>query len=178
MSTFVIKNLEINILDERSIQDAIDYVEGLKAGLATALARFCEELTFEGQKIAKAEIERLGAIDSGTLHESIDRDYENHTGYVFTNNEYAIYVEFGTGVVGAGNPHPLLSSGDYDLNHHGDSGWVYRTDEEHAMFTAKDGTPLAWTKGMPQRPYMYNTFRQLFDMAEQTGGRAIIRYIP
>lgn len=62
----------------------------------------------------------------------------------------------GTGVVGAQNPNPNNSVPGwvYDVNEHGEAGWVY--------FKEKDGK-YHWTKGIPSRPYMYDTAQILRD---------------
>lgn len=74
--------------------------------------------------------------------------------------EVGVYVEFGTGVVGSRTPHSLMSSMSYDANGHGDAGWWYPTDESDPnphKWTDPGGTLRAWTRGMPSRPFMYET---------------------
>lgn len=181
MSTFTIKSIDIDILDPDSVQNAIDEIRKLNTDLKNALRMYCEELAKDGVEIAKIEIEGLGAIDSGDLHNHIYHEYqpESNAAFVYAVEEYAIFVEFGTGVVGKGSNHPALPPNyKHDHNEHGESGWLYKTDEQHAVCHAKDGTPLGWTKGMPSRPFMYNTFKKLCAKAELVGGRTIISYIP
>ena len=71
---------------------------------------------------------------------------------VITDCPWAFYVEFGTGIVGANSPHPdtSIANWKYDINQHGDMGWYY----------FKDGD-WHWTKGMPSRPFMYQTSMDL-----------------
>lgn len=71
---------------------------------------------------------------------------------IYTGCEWAPFVEFGTGIIGSGNPHPDpgLANWKYDVNGHGEAGWHYY----------KDGG-WHWTKGMPSRPFMYETGRDL-----------------
>ena len=80
-------------------------------------------------------------------------EHSGNYGYVKCKCGYAVYVEFGTGVVGSRKPHPDISIAGwkYDVNGHGELGWWYR---------GKDGT-LYWTKGFESRPFMYNTAQQL-----------------
>lgn len=54
----------------------------------------------------------------------------------------AIFVEYGTGIVGKNSPHPV--PWEYDINEHGDKGWVYQDE---------DG--WHWTKGMASKPYFW-----------------------
>ena len=62
--------------------------------------------------------------------------------------------EFGVddSITGLHNPHPnaSVSGWKYDVNEHGESGWFYYRDGE-----------WHWTKGMPSRPFMYETDLEL-----------------
>jgi hypothetical protein len=75
-----------------------------------------------------------------------------NAGIIRAGAYYAVYVEFGTGVVGKQSPHPNPEGWQYDVNDHGDEGWVYYDDESGKF---------RWTKGFKSRPFMYNTARQL-----------------
>ena len=121
----------------------------------------CEELAFKlaqrGVEIAKMNISMEGAVYTGELLDSIDMEQgdvlTNGSSYVvYTDCEWAPYVEFGTGIVGSENPHPdtSIAGWKYDVNEHGDKGWVYYKDGE-----------FYWTKGMPSRPFMYNSGYEL-----------------
>ena len=74
----------------------------------------------------------------------------------------AVLLEFGTGIVGERQPHQVAAEFGYkyDINAHGDAGWFYPTtltDRNPRKYVTKKGDVLAWTKGMPSRPFMYNT---------------------
>lgn len=140
-------------LSEESIKAAIKELNKYKSELSKKTKLLVEKLVEAGVEIAKQEVLTLGAFDSGELHDSLDglMYTDGARGIVFTNCGHAAFVEFGTGVVGAGSPHPAMPWA-YDVNQHGEKGWVY-FDEKQGRFR--------WTKGMPSRPYMYNTARQL-----------------
>lgn len=115
---------------------------------------FCQRLAQEGVRIAKTEIVGMDAIDMGNLEASItlkkgDVIQGECSYYVYTDLEYAPFVEFGTGIVGASFPHPKASdvNWEYDINHHGEEGWVFKDDEGK------------WhrTNGFVARPFMHNT---------------------
>jgi phage gpG-like protein len=144
-------------LDEKSINAAIKQLSLYKKELSRKANLLVQRLVAEGVEIAKQEVKVLGAFDSGELHDSLDGlMYTDGTrGIIFTNCGHAAFVEFGTGVVGAGSPHPTMPW-QYDVNAHGEAGWVYY-DEKQGRFR--------WTKGMPSRPYMYLTARQLEERA-------------
>lgn len=75
---------------------------------------------------------------------------------------YAMYVEYGTGIVGESSPHPDPSrhGWHYDINDHGDTGWWYPTDADDpnpTKYRSKMGW-WAWTAGQAARPFMYETW--------------------
>lgn len=77
----------------------------------------------------------------------------------YSNENYAMFVEYGTGIVGESNPHPLPVY-DYDSHNHGDDGWWYPTDEAYPnqpTWIDPSGQLRAWTKGMPARPFLFRT---------------------
>src|SRR5690554_2123449 len=72
--------------------------------------------------------------------------YISTFGSNYSAEDYAMYVEFGTGIVGTGmseekkgKPHPKASESgwNYDVNEHGESGWTYPT-------SADDPNPNKW----------------------------------
>ena len=138
--------------------DEIDYairkVEQFKTQFLDKCERLVKALTDEGVEIAKMQIKQLDAIDTGKLLSSIDGyfDIKSGVGIIKADTPYAIYVEFGTGVVGSQSPHPNPNGYRYDINAHGDKGWVYYDD---------GSGEFRWTKGFKSRPFMYNTARQL-----------------
>lgn len=121
----------------------------------------CEEFAFrmaeEGISIAKIKISSFNAVFSGELLNSMQLQagdvFKNGAEYIiYTGCEWASYVEFGTGIVGEKNPHPETSlvGWRYDVNSHGEKGWFYFSNGE-----------WHWTKGMPSRPFMYETGAEL-----------------
>ena len=112
------------------------------------------ELVKRGVDIAKAQVVMLGKVKTGTLLNSISGYYDpnTHVGIIKADSEYAVYVEYGTGIVGMNSPHPTAGEDGwaYDVNSHGEAGWVY----------PKEGG-FWWTKGQPASPFMYNTLNQL-----------------
>ena len=90
--------------------------------------------------------------DEGTLSESIHMDVKKTDkqiqGRVYTNLEYASYVEFGTGVKGNGT-YPYKIKG---LNlTYTDKGWCY-WDEKQEKYI--------YTKGQVAQPYMYPALKR------------------
>lgn len=87
----------------------------------------------------------------------IKRQYDDNTktGRVWTNDMVIIFNEMGTGIVGSNNPHPNpdgpFKSWKYDVNEHGEKGWLYPKE---------DGT-YGWTKGLPSRHMFYSAFQDI-----------------
>ncbi len=140
-------------LSPKSIEKAITELQMYKEEVERRVKTLLEILTERGAEIARAKIIDFDAVDKGNLLGSVESFVLGNVGYIRVNAEYGMFVEFGTGIVGEGSPHPL--SGDYnwqyDINNHGEAGW---------HFPADDGSwPI--TKGQKSRPFMYETEQQL-----------------
>lgn len=138
-------------LSAASLRKAAAEVRAYKTRVENLAQNLVAELAAQGAQIALVEAE--GIRDTGKLLSSITSEFGGNYGFVKCKCGYAVFVEFGTGVVGSGKPHPDISIAGwkYDVNGHGELGWWYPD---------KDGT-LYWTQGMPSRPFMYNTAQQL-----------------
>ena len=141
-------------LNETDIDRAISEIEEFKKEFIRKCNELVAVLTEEGAEIAKLKVVELDAVYTGELMNSIDGYYSPtyNVGIIKAGAYYAAYVEFGTGVVGSRSPHPNPDGWQYDVNSHGDEGWVYYDDESGKF---------RWTKGFKSRPFMYNTARQL-----------------
>lgn len=150
-------------LTTRSIEEAIREVKQYRQKLDDRVKALIKELVNKGVEIAKAQVRELNAVYTGQLEESITGFFDEETGIgiIRTDCPYAVYVEFGTGVVGQRNPHPEPIEGwEYDINKHGDAGWWYFNERDQKWH---------WTKGMESRPFMYNTLQILKAEAEKGG---------
>lgn len=130
-----LNNITKSIVDFKKVEHAID--RGIEKGqliISTELAKkmisYLNEFGLGGSGIA----ETIQVIPEGT-------------GFTITvGSEYGIYVEYGTGIIGANKPHPHPWA--YDVNNHGYAGWNY---------IGSDGK-LHWTAGQPSKPFMYLTW--------------------
>lgn len=141
-------------LNTKDINRAIREVAKFKKQFLEKCNRLVEVLTDEGAEIAKVKVAELDAVYTGELMNSIEGYYSPslQAGIIRAGAYYAVYVEFGTGVVGSQSSHPNPQGWQYDVNGHGDEGWVYYDDESGKF---------RWTKGFKSRPFMYNTAREL-----------------
>ncbi|MBQ8279762.1 MAG: hypothetical protein IJZ23_07985 [Roseburia sp.] len=144
-------------LSVREVKGAIAELRQLQAELKRKCELFARRLAEEGVILAQIKIMQYPAIYTGELLDSINAEpgslLTNGSQWViYTGCEWAPYVEFGTGIVGSENPHPEsgLTNWKYDINAHGEAGWHYFKDGE-----------WHWTKGMPSRPFMYETGKDL-----------------
>ena len=143
-------------LSVKSITDAIEQIRKYQEELDSKVKEFTKRLAEEGVQIAKANVvELLGSISSEERPSG-----KNTSVYVVkADSDHAIYVEIGTGMIGASSPYPgklpvvyaqgkkfitlKESFGKYPA---GTYGWFYY----------KNGQ-FFFTEGMPSRPFMYNT---------------------
>ena len=180
------KNIEMT-LDDDSIDAAIRKIQEFRQELKDGMQALVEDLMESGVLQARMTVAAMHAVDTGALMASIGHgafDPETGNGVIYAGGYYAIFVEFGTGVVGAEHPHPGLQDGSvndfavlgangsvyntYDTNGHGEKGWWYKP---------VGSKRFRWTKGMPARPFMYHTFRSLEQFAEFYGGSIIADFV-
>lgn len=136
--------------DTESVQQAIDELENYKIEIKQKVALLIQALTDFGVEYARAELVNLGAYYTGETLSTIEGYYSPSAGVgiIKAGAWWATLIEFGTGVVGSKNPHPDPDGWNYDVNGHGDEGWIYYNDSDGKFH---------WTKGMASRPFMYNT---------------------
>jgi len=166
----VLKNIDFS-LDPASIEHAIQAIIDFRNQLSAAMTELIRTLVDKGVEIARAELIFFWnpAYDTGALSESIaSAMLDERTGIITTGVVYALFVEYGTGIVGEIQHHPEPNGYQYDVNGHKLDGWIYKGD---------DGA-FHWTAGMASRPFMYNTLKDLEREAEAIGGQVIAEYIP
>lgn len=154
------------------IGKAAKEIERLRNQIEVRTREFLTKLLQAGVAIASAKIYEMSAIEAGELDSSICYliSSDGKHGIVRADSRHAAYVEFGTGVLGQNNPHPTMPWA-YDVNGHGNSGWWYPCSPESPnpiKWQAEDGSWWAWTKGMPSRPFMFETAKELSEQCKET----------
>lgn len=172
MSSFKLKTINMT-LDPKSISRAVREINRF----ADDIEQICEDLTrklvAQGIEIARMQVVSMDAVLTDQLEQSIQGVYfkEERCGIVYTDIPYALFVEFGTGIVGKqGYQHPMLGKvgWQHDINEHGTAGWWYPAD--FGWYIPKGtNVKLAWTKGMEARPFMYETLGWLEEVAKREG---------
>lgn len=84
----------------------------------------------------------------GSIHSKVEQDAEATIGCIYTNSEYAPYVELGTGPVGEANH--LGISPDIPVAYTQEP-WVWQ-DEEGGFH---------YTEGQPAQPFMYPALKSM-----------------
>lgn len=102
--------------------------------------------------VVHAQAKTLAPVDTGNLAGSIHMDIKEEAktiiGRVYTNLQYAPYVEFGTGIKGNGTYKYKVK--DLNLTYR-NSGWVYTPD---------GGDTFYYTEGQVAQPYMYPALKE------------------
>jgi len=145
-----LSNMGQSLRNWRMIESAFD--KGTELGQ--------EELA---QKVVEKMIYFLGMYGLGgsKLASSISVSKMEKGLSITVGHEYAMYIEYGTGMVGAESPHPKPNTWVYDVNKHGIKGWFYPTTEEdpNPFKHYYQGQLYAWTQGQESKPFMYKAWR-------------------
>lgn len=152
-------------LSQKSIQNAIQEIRRYQNSLEYKCRLLAEKLSEKGVEIAQTYVASLDAIFTYELNSSIHaehiKDVQGGGIYaVVAGTDHALFVEFGTGIVGQESPYPgELSDG---VTWEYASGKTIRqlADGRYGWFYNKDGQ-WYFTEGMPSRPFMYYTAIEL-----------------
>lgn len=156
----------IDLFDESSIASALRRTGNLDQSIDKAITDAKEELSWRIRDRLLQELGNLGLADSNLASNINIYDYGDGL-WVTVNSEYAMFVEFGTGIRGEENPHPNPAwrgiDWEYDTNGHGENGWWYPTTSSDPnpvkKYDSKKNCWFGFTRGLPARPFMYRTWR-------------------
>lgn len=137
-------------MSRSSIEAAEKTLRAYAEGLPERVDRGVGEAMADAQGTAEAWLSSWPQpYATGDLASHFELDHGEGTWTLANDSGHAAFFEFGTGVKGARSPYGAYGYGQpdgwsYDVNGHGDAGWLYRD---------KDGE-LHWTKGLAARPFM------------------------
>lgn len=165
------------VLDLRKINAtniAEQYVKDLEREQRLAIQDALDELAELAGSYLRRRLKYYGLGDS-SLIDAVNAMQVSRYGFrikIYLYGESLEFVEFGTGIIGASNPHPEagLNSWNYDSNNHGEDGWWYPSEygkKGKRKYQTKSGDWLAWTQGMEARPFIYDTYLYLRRKAVQ-----------
>ena len=154
---------DLSISGIRQLQKDIEKYQNSIEYKAKLLA---ENLADMGVEIARVKISSLDAIFTGELIQSVHTEYKSSIrgGAIFcvvADSDHAVFVEFGTGVVGQKTPYPYpLPDG---MTWEYASGKTIRqlSDGRYGWFYKGDNGQWYFTEGMESRPFMYETSLEL-----------------
>ena len=110
-------------LSAEGVKQAVQELREYQAKVQAAASAIVAALASAGEEFAVAAV--LPFAETGQLASSIKAETSGNVGFVKCSCGYAVYVEFGTGIKGAGSPHPdtAILGWKYDINRHGELGW-------------------------------------------------------
>ena len=150
---------DLSISGIRKLQEEIEKYQNSLEYKARLLA---EKLAEMGVEIARIKISNLDAIFTGDLIQSVHTEYKGSTrgGAIFcvvADSDHAVFVEFGTGIVGAKHPYP----GNLPMVYAQGKTIRQLADGRYGWFYPADNGQWYFTEGMPSRPFMYETSLEL-----------------
>lgn len=155
------KRYKVDVLSQSSIEQLKKDLQAYRNDLQKKLVLVCQMLSELGVEVAKASVVNLDAVFTGELYNSISYEQKSVSKdrvifAVVANSDHAIYVEMGTGLVGAENPYPGKLPAVYA------QGKTIRqlADGRYGWFYQRDGN-WYFTEGMPSRPFMYLASQEL-----------------
>ena len=158
----LVKQLNITLSTD-SISKAIKELKAYKAEINKKSELLVQTLTDLGVNIARAKVLEMNINDTGNLMSTIGGYYSPNlnAGFVTVSCEYAIFIEFGTGIVGKQNPYPGDAMAKTGYKYGGGSHYVVTKDGRIGWFYPADDGTWRFTEGLPSRPFMYETALEL-----------------
>ena len=122
-----------------------------------------EALADYGAIVARTIVIQLDAVDKGNLANSISAYYDPaiNVGMIKADCDYAVFVEFGTGVRGKASPYVGDAINKVAYRYGDGTHYVMLSDGRVGWFYPADDGTWKFTEGMPSRPFMYETAQEL-----------------
>jgi HK97 gp10 family phage protein len=166
--------LELDVFSLESLEKAIAKVEKFQLNIPKILDKAIDEIAEKARQrclheMSLHDLKKGGTLAQSNLASTIEIRRDDIKSFTLAvNGEYAMYVEFGTGVVGRDNPHPDVSfldqAWEYDSKGHGEAGWFYY----------KDGVKYH-TRGQEAKPFLYPTYLYVRRIVTRTVNKHIKR---
>lgn len=158
-------------LSEKSIQNAIKQLRDYQNSLEYKCNLVAQKMAEKGVEIAKAQVYDMDAVFTTELFNSIHPEYKGQADgssiwAVIAGTDHAVFVEFGTGVIGQEQSYPgKLPDG---VSWQYASGKTIRqlADGRYGWFYPGSDGNWYFTEGMPSRPFMLNTSLELYRIAK------------
>ena len=120
-------NKNINIkLNVKSLDMAIKKFETLNKKIKDLDKRYLNLCLDKIQELANKNLDLSSKYYGNTdIRTSWDRKIIGNTAILYNYSDYAVIVEFGTGLVGERNPHPLAEEELYEYNVNNKESWTF-----------------------------------------------------
>ena len=149
--------LKVNISYPKQVQEKLNkYIIELEKAQSNAIneisAKIQDKLLENMIKYNIDSVEILGSISVNTSNEGVE---------IKVGAKHAIFIEFGTGIVGSENPHPKPVRANWI---YGNGGWWYPTTPQKQSRYPYQPTAIinnqlyAYTKGQKSKPFLYDTW--------------------
>lgn len=146
---------------------SIDFKKGFKSKIPHYIKQF--EITMEeafkeiSARVQDKLLENMikYEVDSTNILNSIDVKVDKNGVEIKIGCDYAVFIEYGTGIVGSTNPHPNPKKNNWI---YGNGGWWYPTTEviqqryPNQITNYYNGTLYAFTRGQKSKPFLYDTW--------------------
>jgi hypothetical protein len=146
-------------LSEDSLTKAVEQMKAYKAEIHKKAQLLVERLTDYGLTICRAKVIEMDIPDTGHLLSQVDGYYSPllNAGFIFCDCDYAVFVEFGTGVKGTSQPYAGQAISECGYQYMGGTHYITTQDGRIGWFYPADDGTWKFTQGMPSRPFMYET---------------------
>lgn len=148
-------------LSSDSIGQLIEQLQKYQKKVESAPAKMVENLTKSADEKIQQHLNSITEKDGNVLANAGEFIFGD-TGFAYLEGEQAAYLEYGTGIQGAGSPHPLASEVGWTYNSgprihttkNGRVGWVYQ----------ESGTgKWRFTEGIPAQMPVYAAAQEVRD---------------
>lgn len=150
-------------ISSADFRKAAEEVRKYKENLIEKARLIIKELADYGAIVARTFVVEMDAVDKGNLANSISAYYDESTnvGFIKANCDYAVFVEFGTGVRGKASPYIGDAINKVAYRYGDGTHYVMLSDGRVGWFYPADDGTMRFTEGMPSRPFMYETAQEL-----------------
>lgn len=156
----------VNLFSVSELKNLSDDLKQYEKDLENKCREVARQLALKGAVIARMQIVDLDAVFTSELLGSIS--VEDMGGSVFAvvaGTDHAMFVEFGTGIIGKKSSYKGNLPTGVQWNYA--SGKTIRKlmDGRYGWFYPADDGNWYFTEGMPSRPFMYNMSIELYNEA-------------
>lgn len=171
--------VNIDLLNLKTVDEAIKQIEAYQKRVANLIPDFLKACAEAVRDKANSYIGNFG-YDSETVS-AIQNGWQpiKKGNPVVLENAYdrAVYIEFGTGIVGSNEAHEQASESgyEYDVNAHGEKGWSFIQDIDDLMVDLPHGKykthldekrhiAVIRTSGAPATMFLFQSAMDFFEV--------------